>query len=274
MTDLARVRTFWEGHVNNEYYTSAERGSAAYFAEIETRRYRHHYHLVELFDRLRTEPLEDKALLEIGCGIGIDTLTLARLGLGEVVGIDLTDTSIRIASQRARHAGMHNVCFQVGNGEALPFPGNRFDIVYSFGVIHHTPSIASVIAEIHRVLKPGGRALVMIYHRRSFVELVHRAFRLPYESPRDLRDHCPVVNRYTRREAQQLFAAFTRVQVRAEYPFTYGMRHAAAVIPTRIKRPLGRLIGWHLMIEAWKGPEPSTGVNEPVRREGRGEGYR
>lgn len=253
MTDLDAVRGFWENHINNEYYTRADRGSTAYFAEIETRRYRHHYHLVELFDALRATSLADKTLLEVGCGIGIDTVALARLGFREVVGVDLTGAAIAIAQQRAAREHIDNVRFEVANGEHLAFPNASFDFVYSFGVIHHTPSIVNAIAEIHRVLKPGGRALVMIYHRHSLVDLIHRIFRLPYESPRDLKDHCPVVNRYTRQEARALFASFADVRIHTDYPFTYGMRPLTFFWPASVKRLLGRAIGWHLMIDARKG---------------------
>jgi len=252
VSTLEAVKDFWEGHVNNEYYTDAARGSPEYFAAIVARRYRHHYHLGELFQRLQGEGVAGKTLLEIGCGIGIDTVSLADLGFREVVGVDLTESAIQVARQRAAIEGRHTLRFEVANGEQLPFPDASFDIVYSFGVIHHTPSIAKAIAEIHRVLRPGGRALVMIYHRHSLVDLIHRVLRLPYESPQHLRDHCPIVNRYSRSEARALFAAFAPVHVYTDYPFTYGMRHVTGWLPTAAKRLLGRAIGWHLMIDARK----------------------
>lgn len=252
MAELDRVRDFWEDHLNNEIYTDFERGSPEYFEDIERQRYRHHYHLVELFASLEGEAPDQKRLLEIGCGIGIDTLSLARLGFGEVVGVDLTEAAIAVASERARAEGGNALRFEVANSESLPFPDARFDLVYSFGVIHHTPSIENAIAEIHRVLAPGGRALVMIYHRHSLVDWIHRAFRLPYESPRDLEDHCPVVNRYSKAEARQLFSAFSGVEIHSDYPFTHGMRAVGLRIPVPLQRSLGRAIGWHLMIDARK----------------------
>ena len=252
MIDISTVKDFWERHVNNEYYTSANRGSSNYFSEIDAKRYRHHYHLVELFEHLRAKQIADKNLLEIGCGIGIDTITLASLGFREVIGVDISDTAIRIARDRAKANNISSVRFEKANAESLNFPDDWFDFVYSFGVIHHTPSIRNAIAEIHRVLKPGGRAIVMIYHRRSLVNMVHTMLRLPYESPRSLKDHCPVVNRYTRREAQDLFAVFAETNIHTDYPFTYGMRYFTLFCPTAGKRTLGRFIGWHLMIDARK----------------------
>ena len=252
MADLEQVRSFWEDHVNNEYYTSAERGSTEYFAEIERRRYRFHYHLQPLFRRIAATAGAGSRLLEVGCGMGIDTLELARLGFGEVVAVDLTEAALAIARERAARAGVTNVSFVVGNAEQLDLPAASFDAVYSFGVIHHTPDTRRAAEEIRRVLRPGGTAFVMVYHARSLVAAVHEALRLPYESPRHLRDHCPVVRRYTRAQARELFAGFSAVTVRADYPFTYGMRAVSRLVPVAMQSWLGRAVGWHLMVEARK----------------------
>jgi ubiquinone/menaquinone biosynthesis C-methylase UbiE len=241
------VQSFWEGHVNNEYYTDEERASVAYFDEIRERRYRWHYHLRELFDELAGS---DGDLLEIGCGIGVDSIELARCGF-RVTGIDLTQAAIDIAKQHAAHRQVE-IAFQRGNAEALEFSDNAFDAVYSFGVLHHTPNMRRAISEVHRVLKPGGTAFVMLYHRFSIVEQVHKLFRIPYESPKNLKDHCPVVYRISRKDAAEYFGDFGKVEITADYPFTYGFRYLTFWMPAPLKKWLGRSIGWHLMIRAVK----------------------
>jgi ubiquinone/menaquinone biosynthesis C-methylase UbiE len=264
--DLGRVRRFWEDHVNNEYYTARARGTPEYFREIERRRYRHHYHLPPWFTRI-AERGRGRRLLEIGCGIGIDTLALTRLGFAQVEGVDLTAVAVELAAERAAREAVPNVRFEVASAEDLPFADGSFDLVYSFGVLHHTPGIERAVAEVHRVLVPGGTAYVMLYHSRSLVDLVHRALRLPYESPRNLEDHCPVVYRFTRKEARRLFGAFDRVEIAAAYPFTYGMRLVSRLVPRPLERWLGRRIGWHLMIEATRAagssPPPGPGARGP-----------
>ena len=242
---LSHVREFWETHINNEYYTDKERGTAAYFDEIERKRYRWHYHLRELFESLRGS---SGRLLEVGCGIGVDSVQLALCGF-DVTGVDLTDSAIEVARQHARMRGL-SIVFRAGNGERLDFGDETFEAVYSFGVLHHTPDIRAAVAEIYRVLKPGGKAYVMLYHRNSLVNLVHWLFHLPYESPRDLKDECPVVYTFTRKAAAQLFQHFTRVQVASDYPFTYGFRFLASWIPRPVHKLLGRWLGWHLMVSA------------------------
>jgi SAM-dependent methyltransferase len=236
---------FWSSHVNNEYYTTAERGSDAYFREIEQRRYAWHYHVRELFDSLAGS---SGRLLEIGSGIGVDAIRLARCGF-DVTAIDLTPEAIDTARSFAAVRGAA-IDFRIGNAESLDFADATFDVVYSFGVLHHTPDIDRAVMEMHRVLKPRGTAYVMLYNRFSIVNLVHRALRLPYESPRNRRDDCPVVDTFSRRTARELFRSFSNVSIRTAYPFTYGFGRVANKLPLPVRRTLGRLVGWHLMIEA------------------------
>jgi ubiquinone/menaquinone biosynthesis C-methylase UbiE len=239
------VKDFWETHVNNEYYTGEERASAGYFSEIEKRRYRWHYHLRDLFDSLRGSR---GLLLEVGSGIGVDSIQLARCGF-DVTAVDLTENAIAVARQFAEQREV-TIDFRLGNAERLDFADESFDAVYSFGVLHHTPHIEQAVAEIRRVLRPGGTAYVMLYHRDSLVNLAHKMLRLPYESPSDRKDHCPVVYTFSRRQARRLFGEFSDVSVRAEYPFTFGFGPLGSRLPLWLRRRLGRAIGWHLMITA------------------------
>jgi SAM-dependent methyltransferase len=239
------VKDFWETHVNNEYYTEEERASEAYLSEIEDRRYGWHYHLRELFAQLEGSR---GRLLEVGCGIGVDSIQLARCGF-DVTAVDLTESAIEVARESARRRGV-SIDFRVGNAEGLDFADESFDAVYSFGVLHHTPDIERAVAEVHRVLRPGGKAYVMLYHRWSLVNLAHRLLRLPYESPRGRKDQCPVVYTFSRPGVKRLFHEFAHVSVRTEYPFTFGFGSVGTRLPLWVRRPLGRAIGWHLMITA------------------------
>jgi ubiquinone/menaquinone biosynthesis C-methylase UbiE len=242
---VENVKDFWESHVNNEYYTAEARGSGAYFAEIEERRYRTHYHLDELFASLAGS---HGRLLEVGCGIGVDSIQLAKCGF-DVTAVDLTESALTVAREFAAARGV-SIDFRLGNAEGLDFPDESFDVVYSFGVLHHTPDIEQSVKEVHRVLRPGGTAYVMLYHRWSLVNLVHRLLRLPYESPRNRKDHCPVVYTFSRGGVRRLFGDFSTVSVSCAYPFTYGFGPLCTKLPLGVRRVLGRAIGWHLMITA------------------------
>src|SRR5207302_9503208 len=105
-------------------------------------------------------------LLAIGRGMGTDLLQFARGG-SKVTGTDLTPRSIEIARQHlATYRESGN--FAIADCETLPFADDSFDVAYSNGVLHHTPDAAGVVGGIRRVLRPGGHARVMLYHRRSF----------------------------------------------------------------------------------------------------------
>ena len=248
MADIEGVRQFWNLHINNEYYTKNERSSDEYFEEITQKRYKHHYHLPQLFEQMNDDC--GRKLLEIGCGIGIDTVSLARKGF-EITAIDLTECAIKIARDRALRLSL-SIDYRVGNTEEIDFSDNTFDVVYSFGVIHHTPDMHQAVREIHRVLKPGGEAHIMIYSKYSLVNAIHKLFHIPYESPENLKDHAPVVIRSSKKETAELFKDFKDISIHADYPFTYGMRCISNCIPECIKRYLGKLFGWHLMIKAVK----------------------
>jgi SAM-dependent methyltransferase len=242
---VATVKDFWESHVNNEYYTDASRATDEYFRDIEERCSATQPNLRDLFAELAGS---NGRLLEVGCGIGVDSIQLAKCGF-DVTAVDLTESALEVAKQFAGRRDV-NINFQLGNAEGLDFPDASFDAVYSFGVLHHTPDIDKAVAEVRRVLRPGGSAYVMLYHRYSLVNLVHRVFRLPYESPRDRNDHCPVVYTLSRRGVRELFGAYSNVSVQTAYPFTYGFGPLTTKTPIWLRRPLGRALGWHLMIQA------------------------
>jgi arsenite methyltransferase len=99
------------------------------------------------------------AVLDIGCGAGVDSLVAAHLvgAGGRVVGLDVTPAMIERSRAHQARLGLANVTFQVGDAEALPFPDNDFDAVISNGVFNLTLDKEKALKEAHRVLKPGGR---------------------------------------------------------------------------------------------------------------------
>ena len=110
----------------------------------------------------------NRDVLEIGVGMGADHLEWAKALPRSLTGIDITDRAIRFTADRLR---LYGLCsdLRVADAENLPFPDKSFDIIYSYGVLHHTPDTARAIQEVHRVLRPGGLAKIMIYHSRSLV---------------------------------------------------------------------------------------------------------
>ena len=158
-----RVRAFWQAHPCGTKFSEAEMGTREFFERVEAHRYTKEWHIPEAANFAGTRGLR---VLEIGCGLGTDGAQFAAAG-ADYTGIDLTEASIKLARKRFELAGLHGE-FRMADAEALDFPDDSFDLVYSHGVLHHTPDTASAVHEIHRVLKPGGRAMVMLYHRGSY----------------------------------------------------------------------------------------------------------
>jgi arsenite methyltransferase len=98
-------------------------------------------------------------VVDVGCGAGIDSLIAGRMvgPTGRVVGVDMTPAMLSKSRQAAREAGLDNVDFREGFGEALPVPDDWADVVISNGVINLMPDKSAVLGEVARVLKPTGR---------------------------------------------------------------------------------------------------------------------
>ncbi len=240
------VADFWTRNVNAERImgrtvSSGQRGSEQYFHDLETQRFRSHRHLPSWIASMRP----GGHVLEIGCGIGLDSARMATHGM-QVTALDLTLLGAATAHRRAVQHGWdaHYLC---ASGDALPFPDQSFDYVYSFGVLHHAPDTQRCIDEAYRVLKPGGEALVMLYHRRSLNELVHRLLLVPFE---DRDEICPVVRRFTKSEIQNMFSRYGKVEVHSDFVFGEGYGPVFRFMPRPLYRLLSRIAGWHLMIRA------------------------
>jgi len=158
-----RVRQFWQEHPCGTKFADALPGSRRFYELVEEHRYTKEWHIPAAAGFAATKGLR---VLEIGCGLGTDGAQFAQAG-ADYTGIDLTDAAIELAQKRFELFKLPGT-FQTDDAERLSFPNDSFDLVYSHGVLHHTPDIKAAIAEIHRVLRPGGRAEVMLYHRNSY----------------------------------------------------------------------------------------------------------
>lgn len=157
------VRAWWNQQACGTQFAVSEKSTPAYFAEIEETRYRleSYIHSFAQFTRYR-----GKKVLEVGVGAGTDFVQWVRAG-ALAYGIDLTAEAIAHTRRRLELEGLQAMDLRQADAEHLDCPGDSFDLVYSWGVIHHTPDPFKALSEIVRVARPGGEVKVMIYHRCS-----------------------------------------------------------------------------------------------------------
>jgi SAM-dependent methyltransferase len=181
-------------------------------------------------------------VLEIGVGMGADYLEWLKAG-ANATGVDLSESSIRRARQRCEMLG-YQPDLRVADAEQLPFADDLFDIVYSYGVMHHSPDTPRCIREARRVLKPGGQARIMVYHHPSvtgaMLWLRYGVFR-----GKSLRQcvfehlESPGTKSYTRSEALALFEGFADVKMRVVFSPGDLLLHAPSA---RFQSPFYRLV--------------------------------
>jgi ubiquinone/menaquinone biosynthesis C-methylase UbiE len=167
---------FWRANQPGFRFSRFAPGTRDFFRDVEEHRYRLEPHIRELarFARWR-----DQDVLDAGCGIATDGVQFARAG-ARYTGLDFSGEALTLARRRFELEELDGTFVQ-GSVASLPFPDDSFDLVYSHGVIHHIPETETAVAEFERVLRPGGSALVMVYHRNSLnyyvnIMLVRRAF--------------------------------------------------------------------------------------------------
>ena len=170
-----RVRAFWQANPCGVKFADAAPGTRRFYELVEAHRYVKEWHIPAAADFAAARGLQ---VLEIGCGLGTDGAEFAKAG-ADYTGVDLTEAAVDLARKRFELFDLPGK-FQTADAEKLDFADKSFDIVYSHGVLHHTPDTARAISEIHRVLRPGGRAVVMLYHRNSYnnrvnISLLRRA---------------------------------------------------------------------------------------------------
>jgi SAM-dependent methyltransferase len=247
------VRAFWEGTpcgTGGAIVGDAVPLTRAWFERVEEHRYalEPFIHGIAQFTRHR-----GKDLLEIGVGAGTDHLQWARAG-AHCHGVDLTQAAIE--TTRA-HLALYGLSSQLQrlSAESLPFPDQSFDLVYSWGVIHHAERPAAIVAEIRRVLRPGGRFIGMLYARHSLVALrfwLRNALLAgrPWRSLADVVWHHMEsigTKAYTCSEVRELYASFSSLELsKVLTPYD------TARLPPALAALLPDSIGWNIAIRAVK----------------------
>ena len=242
------IQRYWNHRIHDLEMTDAEVGTKAFFDDLDEYRFDKLRYLPEVVD---FSAYPGQQLLEIGCGIGTDLVRFARGG-ARVTGVDLAATAIDLARKNFALNGLAPEQLQVGNGEQLPFANHSFDIVYAHGVIQYTANPAALIAEAHRVLRPGGTGIFMVYNRVSWLNALSKVMKVPLEH-----EDAPVLKKYSMAEYRALLGPFAKVRIVPErFPVKSrlhggwkGVAFNTLFVGTfnALPRSWVRTLGWHLM---------------------------
>ena len=267
---IDQVQAYWDHRPCNIRHSTKPIGTREYFDDVEGRKYFIEPHIPRFaeFPRWR-----EKRVLEVGCGIGTDTINFARQG-ASVTAMDLSEKSLEIARKRSEVYDVgERIRFFQGSAEqleqvVLPEP---FDLIYSFGVIHHTPHPDRVLAQLRNYVRPGTTLKVMVYHKYSWkvfwILMTYgkgQFWRLKELVARysEAETGCPVTYSYSRSELRDLMerSGFRVKQIRAEHIFPYRISDYVQYryikkwyfrwMPEPLFHALEMLLGWHLCVTA------------------------
>jgi glycosyltransferase involved in cell wall biosynthesis/ubiquinone/menaquinone biosynthesis C-methylase UbiE len=255
------VQNQWNNNpVGSETARTTQPHTLEWFKEVE--RYRYDVYAPWMPEVMEFAKHRGEELLEVGGGMGTDLSQFAANG-AKVTDVDLSGGHLAIAQENFRLRGLTGT-FVHHDAEKLPFDDDAFDVVYSNGVLHHTPNTRAAVAEIRRVLKPGGRAIVMMYAENSLQywrNLVwYYGLKCGDLAARSMGDIMSRTVERTGNEARPLVKVYTKPRLRALFRDFTGIsivqrQISPELVPRglRLLLPVAeRLGGWNLIIKATK----------------------
>lgn len=218
-----RVHDYWNVQPPHKATEDAKKYDLKWYQSISE----HRWSVVPYYwDFVGFDKYAGKKILEIGCGAGTDACEFARHG-AQVTALDITDHAIELTSTRAKVENLDIECIKY-DGRSLPFDVNSFDVVYSCGVLHHSPFMDNLFADTHRVLKPGGELVMMLYHRNSAIYYYSCLAKniANKDSSRDellsnfseFREGCPLTKSFTVEEIKERLWFYANVHSFTDYP--------------------------------------------------------
>lgn len=217
------IKDYWETHAPQTWYSGKKPLTMEWFNEVEYERFKTYYEYIP--EVAEFEYHFGEKVLEIGVGVGTDLVQYAKNGC-YVHGIDLTENAVQVTRKNLELHNFYSNNVKIGDAEKMPYHDNTFDLIYTFGVLHHTPDIKKALKEIHRVLKPEGKAIIMLYAvgwkhivKRIIIQGIFRGGLLKYGYQKtinkntEVHGNSPLTKVYMKGPVKKLFRKFGEVQI-------------------------------------------------------------
>lgn len=250
------VKIYWDKRPCNIRHSSKQIGTKEYFDEVERKKFFVEPHILKFS---QFENWNNKKVLEIGCGIGTAAINFAKNG-AIYTGVELSEESLNLTKKRFEVYSQKGE-FYSGNAENLSsfVPESKFDLIYSFGVIHHSPNPEKIIKEIKNYMHKDSLLKIMLYSKNSWKNIMING---GFDQP-EAQSGCPIAFTYTKEEAKNLLNGFNIVDIQKDHIFSYDVElyknNFYKKLPWFENMPkeqfehLEKNLGWHLLITAKLG---------------------
>lgn len=252
-TTILEVKKFWDNRPCNVKHSDKEIGSKEYFLEVEQKKFKAEPHILKFTEFPKWE---GKKVLEIGCGLATVGSNFAFNG-ANYTGVDLSEESLALAKKRFEVFELDGK-FYSGNAEELSslVPIETYDLIYSFGVIHHSPHPEKIVSEIKKYMDENSVLKIMLYAKNSWKNYMIES---GLDQP-EAQHGCPIANTYTKDEVVKLLDGYKIISIEQDHIFPYQIE--PYVRGEYIKQPwfesmpsdmfdvLEKNLGWHLLITA------------------------
>lgn len=247
------VKRYWNNQPCNVKHSNKELGSKEYFEEVERKRYKAEPHIPKF---VNFSSWKGKKVLEIGCGLATEGINFALSG-ADYTGVDLSEESLSLAKRRFEVYNQSGKFYQ-GNSEVLDtfVPIQKFDLIYSFGVIHHSPNPSKIFDQIYEYMDDNSILKIMLYAKNSWKSYMIEA---GYDQP-EAQYGCPIANTYSEQEVKKLLSGFDILSIEQDHIFPYQIPPYKEgkfikepwfeAMPQPMFESLKKKLGWHLLITA------------------------
>lgn len=224
------VKKYWEAHPTRGSWNTYEEEMAEVYVKERC--------VPDSIDQL---PLRGKLVLDVGSGQGTNLYYMLKKG-ARAYGFDISATAIASSHEKLQKGGFSRQHAFLGNAEHMPFRNNTFDYAISIGVLHHTPHIGIAASELHRVIKPGGTACLLLYKKNTIPHFVIIGARAMNRLLMNISNNkfslfgiirpdktkkygtffhemltCPILRTYSKRDIRRIFGQFRRIRFQTRF---------------------------------------------------------